>query len=323
MKHAILSSKLATALAATALAFLLIPNPASAAGVCKGWTAGPANNLDNCRPLWEAIGEPSYSSDVDATPVCHTAYVLSHNNARKTPDWVIEHVTQAQAKGTNKRPDVGFEPETNVCEAARAIDDDYTNSKLDRGHQAPSNDFKSSRKLMAESFILSNVVPQVGLGFNRGIWKDFEALVRDLAIDRGEIYVITGPIYPDAHGKIPPIKAGMNGCRKAISFQPPIKNEICDANNKNPKVDCEKGVAVPVGLYKIIYDPAMMRANAYILPNIDHRPLETDSDPLEYLKRFRVSLKVVERYTGIGFLTALPSRTHKIQADSCPATMLH
>lgn len=324
MKDAIMSTKVATALAATTLACLLTLSSAPAAGVCPDdWKPGPANNLDNCRPLWEKIGVPAYSSDVDATPVCHTAYVLSHNNANKTPDWVIERLTRAQATGDNTRPDVGFKRETNVCKEAQAQDKDYTNSKFDRGHQAPSNDFKSSRPLMVESFILSNAVPQVGLGFNRGIWKDFEALVHELAINRGEVYVITGPIYPDAEGKIPPIKANTNACGNEISFQPPPKAAICDANDKDPSVECDDGVTVPVGLYKIIYDPAMKRTNAYVLPNIDHRPLETDSDALEYLKRYRVSLKAVERYTGLGFLTALSRRAHKIQANNCPATMLH
>jgi DNA/RNA endonuclease G (NUC1) len=37
---------------------------------------------------------------------------------------------------------------------------------------------------MEETFFYTNVVPQVGKGFNRGIWKQLEALVRKLAIDR-------------------------------------------------------------------------------------------------------------------------------------------
>jgi endonuclease G len=263
------------------------------------------------------------AADADATPVCHATYVLSHNNRRKTPDWVIEHLTRAQVVGKNTRPSEKFKPEENVCPAARAVDKDYAGSALDRGHQAPSNDFKSKLGLMVESFILSNVVPQVGLGFNRGIWKDFEALVRELVINRGEIYVVTGPIYPDANGKTPAITTKINSCRKEITFRLPEKVSICDDNDADPKARCKNGVAVPVGLYKIIYDPAMRRANAYILPNIDHRDLESDNEPLDYLKRFRTSLKVVQRYTGLEFLGALPSRLRRIQINNCPATMLH
>jgi endonuclease G len=42
---------------------------------------------------------------------------------------------------------------------------------------------------------MSNMSPQRG-EFNRGIWKDLEAQVRDFAIVEKDVYIVTGPILP-------------------------------------------------------------------------------------------------------------------------------
>jgi endonuclease G len=315
------------AIVPAALAGLLALVTAARADVCDDdstFRLGPANDPATCRSLWEVIGTPEHAaSDVDATLVCHTRYVVSHNNENRTPDWVVERVTRAQVSGSNNRPKTSFKSEEHVCKGARAVDDDYKGSSLDRGHQAPSEDFSAEVAWMVESFILSNIVPQIGRGFNQGIWKDFEALVRKLAVDRGEVYVITGPINPASNGDIPAISKTINACRNELKFEAPKKRRICNGNDKNPQIPCAEGPLVPVGLYKIIYDPKNKRANAYVLPNVDHRPLEDVNDPLEYLKRYRVTLKVVERLTGLQFLRAIPLRERRAQIDECIATMLH
>jgi DNA/RNA endonuclease G (NUC1) len=307
-----------------ALAALVLAAPAQA-DVCDDdpdFQLGPANNFNNCRALWEPIGVPEYaSSDIDATPVCHEAYVLSHNNVNKTPDWVLERLHRSQFAGGKDRPKNRFRPEQFVCKAARALDSQYANSKLDRGHQAPSADFSSNLELMRESFTLSNAVPQQGIGFNRHIWKEFEDLVRKLAVDRKEILVITGPINRQDDEDEITIKAEANPCRNEIKLEGPKgRAAICGKNKSCPE---ESGVAIPLALFKIIYDPKNNRANAYILPNIDHRKLDTSKDPLEYLKRYRVAVRTVEQHTGLQFLRAIPKRERKAQIEECVATMMH
>ena len=260
----------ASALVASTLILALALSQPARAEVCEDFAATAENDPESCRALWEKIGLPVSDANNDATIVCHTRYVLLHNNENKTPDWVIEPLTKKQVSGTFTRPEgKKFSSEKRVCPPARAKDDDYAGSKLDRGHQAASADFSSSGDLMDESFILSNAVPQVGLGFNRGIWKEFEMLVRKLTKDRGELYVITGPIYPDEQGKIPDITTKNNACKNDIQFAAPKKAAICDENDKDPKKKCDAGVAVPVGLFKIFYDPPEARQR---LCAAEHRP---------------------------------------------------
>lgn len=57
---------------------------------------------------------------------------------------------------------------------------DYKYSGYDRGHLAPAADMHWSRQSMSESFFLSNMSPKKP-GFNRGIWRKLEAVVRNFA----------------------------------------------------------------------------------------------------------------------------------------------
>src|SRR5947209_4446686 len=104
-----------------------------------------ANNPETCRDLWKEVGLPRYARDGDreTTIVCHERYVVSHNNENKTPDWVFEQLSVDQITGKNSRPKPEpFGPEPNVSETSAAQLSDYKKSGFDRGHQAPSEDFK-------------------------------------------------------------------------------------------------------------------------------------------------------------------------------------
>jgi endonuclease G len=274
--------------------------------------AGDAEtDAETCSPVWEEIGLPSIPEDSAEVPVtvCHKGYILGHSTTNRTPDWAIERVTRAIAEGRNSRPGNSFSVETLPDGILGSSNDDYKNSGFDRGHQAPSNDFKSSLKLMEDTFFYTNVVPQVGKGFNQGIWKQLEALVRKLAIDRDEIYVITGPVYQEK--KPIRIRADADACGTELNLKPLKKGSI------------GSDVAIPAALYKIIYDPRLVRVNAYVLPNFDHRSVQDTERDLDYLKRYRVGLGTVEKLTGFTFMTALDDRAHRILAEECPDTMLH
>jgi endonuclease G len=85
---------------------------------------------------------------------------------------------------------------------------------------------------MVESFFMSNMAPQVGIGLNRAIWAKLEGAVRQWADDFGLIVAISGPVYGD-----------------------------------KPATIGETGVVVPAGFYKIVYQPDRRRAVAFLFPN--------------------------------------------------------
>jgi len=77
----------------------------------------------------------------------------------------------------------------------RAKLQDYFRSGYDRGHMVPAADAKMSQEAMDETFLLSNIAPQVGVGFNRHYWAYVENWCRGLTGTFSDVYVFTIPLY--------------------------------------------------------------------------------------------------------------------------------
>ncbi|HBS89014.1 MAG: hypothetical protein A2W91_06180 [Bacteroidetes bacterium GWF2_38_335] len=104
----------------------------------------------------------------------HKGYTLLYNESHEQASWVAYELTSAETKKLFSRTD-------------------YSGSGYDRGHLAPAADMGWSEQAMAESFYYSNMSPQTP-GFNRGIWKNLEELIRSWAVEYGSVYVVTGPV---------------------------------------------------------------------------------------------------------------------------------
>lgn len=70
----------------------------------------------------------------------------------------------------------------------------YSHSGYDRGHNVPAADRSCSGQMMAETFAMSNVAPQLPR-FNRKEWKRIEDMVRSLARRFGAVRVISSPVF--------------------------------------------------------------------------------------------------------------------------------
>lgn len=77
----------------------------------------------------------------------------------------------------------------------RSENADYKRSGYDRGHLAAAGNHKVEQKHMEQTFFLSNMAPQVGVGFNRDSWNRLEKHVRKLTNVYKDVYVCTGPLY--------------------------------------------------------------------------------------------------------------------------------
>ena len=112
----------------------------------------------------------------------------------KNPNWVAWHLTKAHTYGDNQRKnEVFFEDET-IERGQRATDNDYYNSRYDRGHMCPAGDNKWDAQAMRESFLFTNICPQ-NHGLNKYEWNDLEIQCRDWAREYGAIDIVCGPIY--------------------------------------------------------------------------------------------------------------------------------
>jgi endonuclease G, mitochondrial len=96
-----------------------------------------------------------------------------------------------------------FKADINV-ETGSAVLDDYRNSGYDRGHLSRAEYNKRTEESYRESFLLSNMSPQVGRHFNQtgGLWYRAEEYEMELARKYGKIYGVSGPIFINDLGTI-------------------------------------------------------------------------------------------------------------------------
>ena len=183
--------------------------------------------------------------------ITHTGYSLLYDETYEQADWVAYELTKEEtgkgAKRTNK-----FIRDPQV-KTGSADNSDYSGSGYDRGHMAPAGDMGWSSTSMAESFYYSNMSPQEP-GFNRGIWKNLEELVRTWAVENQAIYVVTGPVLTSGLATI--------------------------GNNK---------VAVPKYYYKVIldYTEPGLKGIGFILPNkASKEPLQAFAVTIDSVEKF-------------------------------------
>lgn len=163
--------------------------------------------------------------------VCYSGYGLMHSGVTRTPLYSAEKLTRLnllQGKGLKRQSK--FHPDDHIRPSDRAELRHYARSGYDRGHVAPSGDMFDMQSQF-ESFSLANMVPQEA-SVNRGIWEGIESSVRKFAKERGELYVVTGPL-----------------------FQGSNLQRIGGA------------VMVPSHLFKAIYDPSRKESGVYLVEN--------------------------------------------------------
>ena len=131
--------------------------------------------------------------------ISHYGYFLSYNEQHEQANWVAYELTSAETNRVVERSN-SFRVDAAVS-TGTATASDYKGSGFDRGHLAPAADMSWSAVTEVESFYYSNMSPQRP-GFNRGIWRSLEALIRNWAVENGALLIATGPLLTDDLGKI-------------------------------------------------------------------------------------------------------------------------
>ena len=121
-------------------------------------------------------------------------YTVSYNQTTKTPNWVAWHLTAAHTRGRIQRSEEVFTEDEDIAKGLRATDNDYYNSRYDRGHMCPAGDNKWDQQAMTQSFLFTNICPQ-NHGLNKYEWNDLEMLCRDWARKYDAIDIVCGPLF--------------------------------------------------------------------------------------------------------------------------------
>ena len=138
-------------------------------------------------------------SGESSTIVHHKYYSLSYNENAEQALWVAYTLNRNQLEGVNvSRPyfDIDLAVETGAADWRN-----YKNSGYDRGHLCPAGDRKFSSQAYTETFLTSNITPQLH-NFNSGVWNRLENQVRDWARRYDEITVVTAGVLTKPLGTI-------------------------------------------------------------------------------------------------------------------------
>ena len=129
--------------------------------------------------------------------ICRQGYLTANDTAAKLPVWTSYTLTPQHALGCLPRTDA-FATDQSLPAGKRADPSDYAGTGSDKGHVAPDGDMSWDPQVETESFLMTNMMPQLP-GLNRGIWKLLETAVRGWVVQRGHnMLVYAGPIYSTA-----------------------------------------------------------------------------------------------------------------------------
>jgi endonuclease G len=153
------------------------------------------------------------------------AYMANYNRRDRLPNWVAEHLdifALTAGAGVNRSKSV-FKADRDIPTMFRAQLKDYISSGFDRGHQAPAADAVFTQEALDQTFLLTNMAPQIGVGFNRQCkspisgmadkdmsltdqhgfldWAYVEGFVRDLVGPYNDVWVWTGPLFLPQKGE--------------------------------------------------------------------------------------------------------------------------
>ncbi|MDE5608371.1 MAG: DNA/RNA non-specific endonuclease [Muribaculaceae bacterium] len=131
--------------------------------------------------------------DMDEEIIEYRAMTVSFNADYHVPNWVAYELTADEARGDEPRYNK-FQQDRNVRGCASPAD--YRNTGFDRGHMAPAADMKWDSLAMRESFLMTNIVPQLH-AINSGAWSKLEDKCRSHAIADSAVYIISGPVLTD------------------------------------------------------------------------------------------------------------------------------
>jgi endonuclease G, mitochondrial len=166
-------------------------------------------------------------------PLCFSEIAVLYSGVARTPLWSAERLTAERIQRARTLPRLrsnAFHEELSLPSGLRSELADYRRSGFDRGHMAPNGDM-STPEAQEESFSLANMIPQEPCN-NEVLWEGIESAVRDLALNRGEVFVVTGPAF--------------------------LGSELQSLKGR---------VLVPTHIFKAVYVPSGKSAAAYFAPN--------------------------------------------------------
>jgi endonuclease G, mitochondrial len=181
-------------------------------------------------PVESRLNKEACPAEGAGEQVEHTYFTLAYSEPHEQAAWVAYELTRDRLNNNWADRPNSFRPDQAVSTES-ATPRDYSGSGYDKGHLCPAADMAFDSTAIDETFFMSNMSPQLR-GFNAGIWRELEELVRDWARKFKRVYIVTGPILTNP--------------KEQIGFSK---------------------VSVPIAYYKVLYAPEQHKAIGFMLPN--------------------------------------------------------
>lgn len=209
--------------------------------------------------------------------VCRTGYALNFDPDRMTPEWVVHELLAIELSSPVQVQELDeARPDPLIAASLQSRRDDYIGVGYERMYPAPKDDFRHSDVEYSQADYLSNALHQ-HLG-QKDVWGQLENKVRQWAGQRGQLFVITGPIYANGAG------LGWVGT--------PNDPNAAGTSARKGKVQ------VPTHMFKVVIDAQRMQSIAFIVPNDDVRGRN--------VMEFAVTVADVEKISQIRFSPNMP-----------------
>lgn len=243
-------------------------------------------------------------------------FVAEYDTLTRNPRWVIERIT---AKSLNEGGGVSrhkfqFHEDTSIPVNLRARLSDYEHSGYDRGHLSSAADNRSSEVAMKDSFLLTNISPQVGEGFNRDYWARFERFVRNLSRSFKTVYVCTGPLFLPTPTYSSTSSSPSSSSSKSFSMmQDGVSASVSSSYRYSHSAigNPLHWIQVPTHFFKVIVctdaNDQPTSAAAFVMPNAN---INAD----EALINFAVTLQSVEAASGLRFFREMITTIEEFNA---------
>ena len=132
----------------------------------------------------------SKTTEVDLS---FSSWKAVYSYALGLPIYIAWDVTRDDIGSIKREPSMLFRTDHRLGrDAIRSSD--YNRSGYHRGHMVPAADRSSSLAAMQETFIMSNVCPQLP-SLNTGAWKRLENYERVCALRLGRVHIRVAPIF--------------------------------------------------------------------------------------------------------------------------------
>ena len=143
----------------------------------------------------------------------HSAMILKYSEDHEQAAWVAHMILPDIASGNHSRSN-DFREDPKVPTGTAVEEDyflkfmqpdssyEYDGYGYDRGHLAPSADFRWSGQALSESYYYSNISPQLP-EFNRKLWADLESALRHYVITHNvPLHIVTMPVLDDGLSRV-------------------------------------------------------------------------------------------------------------------------